>query len=941
MGAQNSPARLEAAVNALKGRVKGRVYTDRVTKALYSTDASPCRIEPAAVLVAEVVDDIPAALEVCVEHDLPVTTRGAGTSLSGQCCGSGLNLDISRLDRIEWLDVESKTARMEPGATWHQLNLEANKLGLEYGPDPATKRQCTAGGMVGSNAGGTHSIVYGATVDHVVGIEAVMPSGEEMRLRESTDGTLQSAGVPSSIIEELERVRQQVAPELGPQFFSLARRGSGYQLEHFAVDKPHAGKLMAGSEGTLALMTAVELSLTDLPEARVLAVVGFTDMHAAIAAVPALVETGPCAVELVSKSMLELARRDPVHARAVADIDQELGALLFVEYQGVSFPEATSGFERMDKALSGCAGVRYNGRFADPDSWLRMWAVREAGVGALSTVASGPLLPQGFIEDTIVAVDKLPGFIKAFEELFEAHDMEAIWYGHASTGLVHVRPFVNLTSAEEIARLHMVMGETVDLVKAWEGDMAGEHGDGLVRSYWNRRLFGDEIYSALKAIKGAFDPTNILNPGKVVDGPQPLAALRYDPSYKPIELKVLMDYSDQGNFASAAERCFGAGVCRKRISGTMCPPAAATGLEEHSTRARANLLRSVVAGQLDLDDLSSDQAAEVMDTCVMCKACKTECPARVDMARMKIEWLDMMRRNQGATAMQRSIANLRTLQQLGAPFAPIANKIQSSSWMKRRMRIAPQRRMPAIDRKPLTKRIRVKRGDAYLYPDCFTTYQEPSIGMAAATLIRAGGRKLALARTGCCGRTMLSEGYIEKARRAAHRSAKALRRIDGQILFAEPSCMSAVTDDWKTLIGDVSDIAERCVLAEEWVADNAHALSFEPGGSAVLHGHCHQKALWGTGATEKALELVPDLDVEVLDSGCCGMAGGFGYQAERFDLSRAMGERVLLPAVRSADISTAVIATGTSCRHQIADLSGRRAEHPLEFLARRLQSTVD
>ncbi len=898
---------------------------DRVTRELYSTDASPYRILPIAVLRPEHTDDIHVAVDVCRELGVSITPRGAGTSFTGQCVGDGLQIDCSLLDEIEWIDRERKVARVQPGARWWRLNELAAEVGLHFGPDPATKRQCTVGGMTATNSGGTHSIVYGATVEHVHAVEIVLADGRSVRV--------DSTGLPDDIAQTLEGVRSRAQPLLGPAFSTLARRGGGYQLEHLCGDSPHAAKFLAGSEGTLALLKAVEVTLDPLPTHRVLAVVAFDDLHAAIAAVPGLVETGPCAVEVVSKSMIDIARGDAFHARAVSVIDPEAGALLFVEYHGWSDEEVAAGFPRMDKVLAGSVGVRTADRYVEPKAQLAMWAVREAGIGALSNVAGGPNLPQAFVEDTVVAVDKLPPYIRALDELFARHEMEVVWYGHAATGLVHVRPFLDLSSGRDLERLEGLMEAVTDLVREWGGDHSGEHGEGVARTHWNERLFGTDLYNELRAIKAAFDPGNMLNPGKVVDGPgaggSPPAQrttenLRFGAAYERVGVASDLGFDDYGGFAPFAERCYGSGFCRKKV-GVMCPPAAATGLEEHSTRARANMLRALVAGELDLADLSTDEAREVMDTCVGCKACKTECPARIDIARAKVWWTDNLRRSEGASPLQRAIANLPELSRLGRGLAPFANAVLGSSFVRRTLGIAPQRSLPKLAGRPLTSRMTSGTSGLLLYPDCFTTYQDPEIGDAAARLIPG----LSLARVGCCGRVALSEGYVDKARRVATKSARALRRTEGPILFCEPSCMSAVVDDWPHLIGDVSDISQRCSPVETYVDG-----TFSGGGRVLFHPHCHQRALWGSDTTEAALRKVPDLEIEIPDSGCCGMAGAFGYRADRYELSVAMGERVLAPAVRRSDAE--VVATGTSCRHQISDLTGREAVHPVVFLASRL-----
>ncbi len=891
--------------HAFEGKVAGTVRVDRVTRELYSTDASPYRILPAAVLRPAHTDDLHAAVEVCREIGVSITPRGSGTSFTGQCVGEGLNVDCSLLNGIEWIDAERRIARVQPGARWWTLNLEAAKHKLHYGPDPATRRQCTVGGMTATNSGGTHSIVYGAAVDHVHALDVVLADGRKVRV----DG---SGGFPSDVSAALSAIRERAEPLMGPAFSTLARRGGGYQLEHF----DHPAKFLAGSEGTLALLEAVEVTLDDLPMSRVLAVIAFDDLHAAIAAVPELVQTAPCAVEVVSKSMIDIARGDAFHSKAVSAIDPAAGALLFVEYHGGSSSEAESGFPRMDRVLASVGGVRTIDKYVEPAAQLARWAVREAGIGALSNVAGGPNLPQAFVEDTVVAVDKLPPYIRALDELFERHDMQVVWYGHAATGLVHVRPFLDLSSAHDLERLEGLMEAVTELVRDWGGDHSGEHGEGLARTQWNETLFGTDLYNELRAIKAAFDPANLLNPGKVVDGPRTIDHMRFGASYERHDVASAIDFGDYGGFEPFAERCYGSAFCRKRV-GVMCPPAAASGLEEHSTRARGNLLRAVVSGDLDLAALDDDVAYEVMDTCVGCKACKTECPARLDVARAKVWWSDRYREKHGATPFQRTIANLRTLSKAGA----LANPLLKSKTFKRLLGIAAERSLPPMRRLRMPSRTT----GPLLFGDCFTTFQSPEIAHAASRLIP----NLALADAGCCGRVMLSEGFLDKARATAAKTAAALRATSGPLLFAEPSCMSAITDDWTHLIGNVSDITERCALVETAV----EADGFSPGGKVMFHPHCHQRALWGVDVTVDALKRVPDLEIEQPDSGCCGMAGGFGYRAERYELSVAMGERVLAPAVRATDAE--IVATGTSCRHQIADLTGREALHPVVFLARR------
>ncbi len=939
-----------AAGEALRRAAAGTVSTSPLKRWLYSTDASIYRVVPDVVLVAASVADLQIAAAVAAEYDVPLVARGAASSVAGQAVGPGIAVDCFKLDRILDLDPEARLARVEPGVIQASLNRAAAAFGLEFGPDTSTVDQATIGGMVGNNSSGSRSIVYGETKDKVRSVHAVLAGGGQLVFGQCRGADLASgltgvgaAGPAAALAEVRERYRRPIADD-SPQ---TRRCTSGYNLRELLEPAPNLGKLLAGSEGTLALFTEIEVTLDPLPAARTGAALTFVTLRAALEANVAILETGPSAVEILDLEALRAAPSLAGFARMAPLLCGEERALLTVEYQG-SGEEARAGLGRL-RALAGDLGAVRLEWLEDPAALAEAGALRRA-VLPLLMGAPGAERPASFVEDTVVAPERLAEFVDEFERLVAAEGARASFTGHASAGCMHVRPLLDLKSAAGVRSMEALAEAVGRLVAEYHGAISGEHGVGRSRSWCLPALLGADLYAAMVAVKDAFDPRRLLGPGTIIGGPAVADSLRYGADYRGAGAWApRLSFAAEGGFDLAVEKCFGAGLCKK-LTGTMCPPAAASRSESYGTRARANALQGVLCGAVPLAAIGAHEFREVLGTCVACKACKSECPAGVDMAALKAEWLAELGAREGVPALARGIGEFRRLAALASPLAPLVNALAQTRLARLvadRAGVAPQRPLPAFARRPLTRRLSGSpaHARAALFVDCFVQYQEPHVGEALAHLLRVAGIELTLVNAGCCGRTALSSGQIDKARAAAAAALPALHARAAQgcdLLFIEPSCLSMVCDDWRRLLpGDprIAEVAAAARPALALVADQAAAgrLRFRAGGRALLHSHCHEKALSFAASTQRALGAVPDLEVEVLDAGCCGMSGVFGYEAEHYQLSVAMAARVLLPAVRAEGPGTAVLATGTSCRAQIRDLAGRPAEHPLAFLAARVR----
>ncbi|UJA21067.1 FAD-binding protein [Thermoleophilia bacterium SCSIO 60948] len=942
--------------------LRGEVRDDAYTRHLFAADASMYAREPLAVCFPRDTEDVAAAIEIAGRFDVPVVPRGGGTSLAGQAVGgSGVVLDTSRhMNRILDLDPVARRVRLEPGVVQEDLNRAAHRHGLGFGPDTSTSNRATLGGMIANNSSGSQSIVHGTTVDHVFEIEAVLsdgssatfgPVGEAERERLAAARTLEGAihrGLPSILAAH--------AGAIAGDFPRHWRQSGGYRLDRLATEYDLA-KLVTGSEGTLVAITEATVGLVELPRAAMFAVGHFDSVDAAIAATGDAIELGASSIELIDGTILDLAR-SKLEYRALTDLlAGEPQALLYAAFWGADADECRAKLDALEDRWASHGHGYHVLRAETAGDQEALTRVRKAGLGLLMAAGDGATRPAAFVEDTAVAPDRLGEYIARFREILAAANLNAGFYGHASVGCLHVRPFIDLTQPGAPATMSSVAAQVAELVAEFGGVNASEHGDGRVRTPFSREVFGDELYEAMREVKRLFDPEGRMNPGVMVDPALVTADLR-DPALPPPgPIDTHFDFG-AGGMRGAADSCQRIGVCRKTGSGVMCPSYMATREEEHATRGRANALVKALSEPDPAAAMGDERLHEILDLCLECKACKSECPLSVDMATMKSEFLAHYQAEHGVPARSRLFGSIRALNRIGAATAPLSNlpmRVPAArALLERRAGIARERPLPRFERRHLIRwdRRRARRdanaaprGDVVFLADSFTTFTEPAIGRATIELLEAAGHRVRLESAGCCGRASISKGLLDDAREKAEAmvarlAPEAERGVP--IVGCEPSCVLTLGEEHPALLpGDerAAAVGRQARLVEgllvEAIEDGALVLdprSPVSNRTIVFHGHCHQKALVGTDETVALLERIPGARVEVLDAGCCGMAGSFGFEAEHYDLSMQIGESRLFPALRDAPEDALVAATGVSCRQQIAHGTERRAAHPVELV---------
>ncbi|MQA97501.1 MAG: FAD-binding protein [Streptosporangiales bacterium] len=913
-------------------------------------------IEPLAVAFPRHADDVAAIVAAAGRLGVPVLPRGAGTSLAGQTVGRAVVLDFSRyMNRILEIDPERRTARVQPGVVQDQLNRAAAEHGLMFGPDTSTSNRATIGGMIGNNSAGSHSIAYGSTIDHVDAVSVVLSDGSQTRLAPGTDAQGELHG---RIVSELPDILDRAGDAINafPPFW---RHSGGYRLNRARTEQGglDLAKLVVGSEGTLAVVTEAEVRLVPKPAARALAVGHFRSTLDAIAATHEALDMDADAVELMDRAILDLSRQRVDFAELGTILVDDPDALLFVEFFADDPDEAAAHAEELAKRWKAEGHGYHTLLAADAREQAAVLKVRKAGLGLLMASSTGTRRPLAFVEDTAVPPEALVPYVRDFAAVLEAHGMTAGFYGHCSVGCLHIRPFVDLREPDGIERMRAVAEEIAALAAKYGGVNSSEHGDGLARSEFNRELFGDRLYQAMREVKRLFDPENRLNPGKIVDAPPMTEHLR-DPALPPAAgLRTTLDFAAHGGLRGAADRCMNIGACRKDDAGVMCPSYMATREEEHSTRGRANALVKALSEPDPKAGLDDERLHGILDLCLECKACKSECPLGVDMATMKSEFLDQYQAAHGVPLRSRAFSGIRGLNRLGSTFAPLANASLRlpgvRALMDRRLGIARARPLPRFERESLVRWFARRpeapgpwpRGEVVLLADSFTTFTEPAIGRAAVELLERAGYRVRLENSGCCGRASLSKGVLGQARRMAAAMVERLAPYAERgvlIVGVEPSCLLTLADEYRMLLPDdervpVVAAAARLVpeLLVEAIDDGELVLDPETevaGRRVVLHGHCHEKAVVGTAATRALLERLPGARVEEIDAGCCGMAGSFGFESEHYDLSMRIGGLRLFPRLAREDDDVLVAATGVSCRQQIAHGAGRRARHPVELV---------
>ncbi|HWG47343.1 MAG TPA: FAD-linked oxidase C-terminal domain-containing protein [Gemmataceae bacterium] len=957
----------------LAENMTGEVRFDRLSRALYSTDASVYQIIPLGVVFPKSTADIVATVKTCARFGVPLTARGGGTSQAGQCIGPGVILDCSRhLNRVLEINAAERWVRVEPGCVLDELNRVLQPLGLHFPLDISTSDRATIGGMIANNSSGTHSLIYGKTIDHVLELSAVLADGSMIQLGALDDDKLEAKCRQNDREGECYRQVRQLAAEhveeIERRYPRILRRVGGYNLDRFTPGQPfNLAPLFVGSEGTLGVTLEAKLHLAPLPRAKALLVIQFADLLAALAATPAILVHHPAAVEVIDKYVLDATRLNAEAARLRDFLAGDPGAILIVEFYADRAEDLPSRLDALEADLrSRQFGYHYH-RAVESVAQARIWKLRRLSLG-LSMAEKGDAKAISFVEDTAVAAEHLHDYIAEFLTILQRHGTKAGVYAHASVGCLHVRPVIDLKTESGVHQFEVIASEVAELVLKYGGALSGEHGDGLVRSPFQEKMYGSRLYQAFRTLKRAFDPANILNPGKIVDALPLTTSLRYGPRYVTPDVPTTFDFTADGGLVRAAELCAGVGECRKTRTGTMCPSYQATRDEQHSTRGRANALRLALTGQAELSGLTDPALHDALDLCLECKACKSECPTNVDMARLKAEFLHQYHQRHGVPWRSRLFGHVASVSRWGCRLTPLSNWLVRSSpvrWLNDKLLGIDSRRLPPpfagrTFRQQFHARHRTagRPADVLLFPDTFTNYHEPALGLAAVELLERAGCTVALdvpggrdsAGLSCCGRPLISNGLLSEAVvHAEHNVARMYTwAADGKpIIACEPSCILTLKDDYPALLrGQYRRMAETvaavCLTFEEFLQrwlpqsekeDGSPRLSWRSQPRRILvQPHCHQRSLTGTASLLALLRRIPGATVVDLDAGCCGLAGSFGYEKEHYDASLQVAEHRLLPALRQAPADAVVIASGFSCRMQIAHCLGRAAVHPIEFL---------
>jgi FAD/FMN-containing dehydrogenase/Fe-S oxidoreductase len=944
----------------LESVIEGEVHFDTAMRALYSTDASVYQIQPLGVVVAKNREDILRAVAICSRLRCPLTMRGGGTSQAGQAIGQGLQIDTSKYcNRLLEVNAEERWARVEPGIVLDELNAGLVHLGLRFAPDISTASRATVGGMMANNSAGARSVLYGKTIDHVLEQTVALSDGSVVHFREIPRVEIPAGeSLEARCYRTVLRLADENAEEIARRYPKILRRVGGYNLDEFAPQPDHdsrpvnLAKIMVGSEGTLGVVLEAKVRLVPLPKAKAVMVIGFQELLQALAAAPAILAHKPSAIEVMDKSILDFTRQNAT-LNGIRDqyIQGDPGATLCVEFYADRKEELPLRLDALEQDLRAGGWGYFYRRETDPALQPKIWSLRESALG-LSTAMRGDAKSISFVEDTAVAPEKLGEYIGKFLGIVRAHQTTAGVYAHASVGCLHVRPVINLKTEEGVRKFESIAGQVAELVLEYGGALSGEHGDGLVRSPFMRQMFGPELYEAFREIKRTFDPYGIFNPGKIVDAPPITDNLRFGSKYRTPDPKTWFDYSEFGGMGGAVEMCSGVGACRKKLSGTMCPSYMVTRDESASTRGRANALRMAMTGKLDEAGLGDEAVYQVLDLCLECRACKAECPVGVDMARFKSEFLADYWSRHGTPLRAKALGGVEGLSKVGSLFAPFSNWMAGSGvgrfLNEKFLDLDRRRKPPPWNRRTLEKWWATQaeaRATVHLFNDTFTNYYEAENGIAAVKVLNKAGCAVDVVRPGCCGRPLISQGLLAQAREHAARMTAALHPIaerGEKILFLEPSCLSAVKEDAPALLRGAEQerartVASQCMLFEEFAAKLDLPLRSGPK-KILLHGHCHQKSMGMLPATAALLNKIPGAQVVDLDAGCCGMAGSFGYAKEHYDVSVAIANRKLLPAVKAMQAGEVLVAPGTSCRRQVADLAGAEALHPA-VLIRSLLST--
>ena len=961
--------------NLLKSQLEGDVFADNVQRVLYSTDASQYRELPLAVTRPKNKEDIQKIIAFARENGTSVIPRGGGTSLAGQVVGPGVVVDMSKyMNKILELNVDERYVIVEPGVVLAELNQALSTHGLQFGPETSTANRCVMGGMLGNNSCGLHSLVYGSVREHIVEVDAILSDGSETTFKPLTKKEFQQKlnGNPNklekaiyqNIFDILSSPENQVEIRSNFPDAELTRRNMGYAIDVLLDSEVFTEggepfnfcKLLAGSEGTLAFSHRIKLNLIPLPpKYKGLVCAHFKTLEESLIGNLVALKHNPTAIELMDDKVIDAARQNIEQTKNLFFVKGEPGAILMIEFSFETEKELTGKAAQLEKDFRD-AGLGYHFPLVTGDDKIkRVWALRTAGLGLLANIPGDRKGVPG-IEDTAVHPRFLPEYVADIKVALKKLGLESVYYAHIATGEIHFRPLINFKDPADVELFDTLMNEVATLVKKYRGSMSGEHGDGRVRGKFIPFMLGEHNYNLLKSLKKAWDPENILNPGKIVDTPPITESLRVIPGKPNPEFDTVFDFSRYKGYFRSIEKCNGSGDCRKSevIGGTMCPTFMATRDEDKTTRGRANILREFLYSNEKENPFDHREIYDILDLCISCKACKAECPSNVDMAKLKAEFMQHYYDIHGIPLRSRLVAYLPRLNPLAMLVRPISNFMMKTKVFKNMIGIETRRNLPSLSKITLNrwtgKGIPVPetttKGKVFLFNDEFTNFNESDIGIKAILLLTKLGYEVKIPAHQESGRTFLSKGLVRTSKKIATKNVNLLKDIiteETPLTGIEPSAILAFRDEYPELVEkDLQPAAEKlgqhALLFEEFISAEIEKGNITEEQFTVeekqilLHGHCQQKAIASTEPTKKMLSLPKNYSVKEIPSGCCGMAGSFGYEKEHYDLSMKIGEMVLFPAVREAEEKTIISAPGTSCRHQIKDGTGKKAKHPLEIL---------
>ncbi len=946
----------------LQREISGDVRFDNLSRTIYATDASIYEMIPLGVVIPKNVDDVVATIKQCRNFGIPLVPRGAGTGLAGGALGNGVQLDLSPyMNRIIDIDPLSRTVTVEPGVVLDELNAALAPHNLHFAPDVATSSRATIGGMIANNSCGAHSVVFGRTGDHVVSLTVVLPSGTVATFDsdgESDSNASAANQEVNSINQALGDIRDACYNEIQLRFPKILRSNGGYGLDRLgppgtAVD---TNKLLCGSEGTLGIVVQAKLRLTPLPKERGILLLHFDDMLEALETTPAILKHNPAAIELIDELIVSAGRNNATISQQCEFISGNPKALLAIELYDDNATSLTARLGAITSDHDVMAKTYHAESLIQLDKQQSVWQLRKAGLGLLMS-QPGDHQPIAFVEDSAVDPTKLRDYMESFRQLLTDEGVSAGYYAHASVGCIHVRPVLNLKNSGDIAKMKRIAEGVADLALRFGGTVTGEHGDGMARSCWLEKLYGPVIIEAFRKVKTLFDPNGLLNPNKIVD-PFPMTEhLRFGSDYASPKIKTALNFDAHGGMAGLVEMCSGVGQCRQRFTSTMCPSYMATLDETHTTRARANALRAALSNRSLLNGLQDPHLAEVMDLCLSCKACKTQCPTGVDMAMLKAEYLHQRNLRQGSDVRSRFIADMPALAARASRFPRMANWLANTKWFRKTLeskygfdaRISLPNFAHQTFRKWWQQHNKKKkhegpRGKVVYFVDTWTNYFSPQVGIAATTLLEAAGYDVVCPKTMCCGRPAISKGLLSEAAQLAEANIRSLMPYVQEgltIVGTEPSCILSLADEYPQLVNThlAARVANHSVMIETFLSSllekHPDALKFNSQASLRYHAHCHQKALVGTTAATHLLQTAFGNRASEINSGCCGMAGSFGHEQEHYETSKAVGDERLFPAIQQrGDAQIAV--SGFSCKQQIQHHTDASPRHLVEHLAEAL-----